>query len=203
MYNVPYICARLNLVFMDIQINIPELVKLRRTLHQQPELSGKEKHTAETLKAFLQRFQPDELIENLGGHGVAAVFNGKSDGPVVLFRCDLDALPIQEENSFDYRSEMPGIAHKCGHDGHMSIITGLAEAISMDRPEKGKVVLLYQPSEENGMGAERVINDPQYTKIQPDFVYALHNLPGFPKGSIVTNFPIFASASREIGRAHV
>ena len=181
---------------MDDLYDKSELKRLRRELHKNPELSGKEKETAKRIKSFLKKQKPDQIIEGLGGQGVAAVFQGEANGPTVLFRCDLDALPIDEVNTFAYRSKHKNIAHKCGHDGHMTIISGLAAAISKQRPKKGRVVLLYQPSEENGMGAEQVLNDPEFDEIQPDYVYALHNLPGFSKGSIITNHHIFASASK-------
>jgi amidohydrolase len=181
---------------MDDLYNIAELTKLRRELHKNPELSGKEKETAKRVKSFLKKHKPDKIVEDIGGHGIAAVFQGNTDGPSVLFRCDLDALPISETNTFNYKSKNKGVAHKCGHDGHMTIITGLAQAIANNRPQKGRVILLYQPSEENGMGAGYVLEDPKFESIKPDFVYALHNLPGFPKKSIITNHSIFASASK-------
>ncbi len=181
---------------MDDLFNISELIKLRRELHKNPEKSGEEKETAKKIKTFLKKYKPDEIIEEIGGHGVAAIFQGKKEGPSVLFRCDLDALPIDEVNTFNYKSNNKGIAHKCGHDGHMTIISGLAQAISKNRPDAGKVILLYQPSEENGMGAGYVLDDPKFDPIRPDYVYALHNLPGFPKKSIIYNPGIFASASK-------
>jgi amidohydrolase len=181
---------------MDIDFDYNELIKLRRDLHRNPELSGNEYKTAEKIKSFLKRYKPDQIIENIGGAGLALIFEGKAEGPAVLFRCDLDALPIEEVNEFEYRSQKEGIGHKCGHDGHMTIIAGLAQAISKQRPEKGRAILLFQPSEENGEGAEQVLNDPKFELIKPDYVYALHNLPGFPKGSVVINENIFASASK-------
>jgi amidohydrolase len=181
---------------MDVDINFEDLIKLRKELHQHPELSGYESNTAERIAKHLQKFKPDQIVENIGGNGLAAIFEGKEEGPAVLFRCDLDALPINEINDFDYKSVNEGISHKCGHDGHMTIMTGLAEAISQKRPRHGKAVLLFQPSEENGQGAEEVINDPKFNIIKPDYVYALHNLPGFEKSAVVINENIFASASR-------
>jgi len=181
---------------MDDLFNISELTRLRRELHKNPEKSGEEKETAKKIKTFLKKYKPDEIIEEIGGHGIAAIFQGKKEGPAVLFRCDLDALPIDEINTFSYKSKNKGVAHKCGHDGHMTIISGLAQAISKNRPKSGKVILLYQPSEENGMGAGYVLDDPKFDSIQPDYVYALHNLPGFPKKSIIYNPQIFASASK-------
>jgi amidohydrolase len=181
---------------MEITYNRNELIGLRRKLHQHPELSGNEYQTARIIREALEDAAPDRIIEKLGGAGIAAVFEGSRPGPTLLFRCDLDALPIDEVNTFDYKSEHPGVAHKCGHDGHMTIITGLAMAVSANRPDKGKVVLLYQPSEENGQGAVRVLEDEKFDAIRPDYVFALHNLPGFPAGAVVLRKGTFAAASK-------
>ncbi|MFO8234258.1 MAG: amidohydrolase [Bacteroidales bacterium] len=179
-----------------MEIETEELKELRRELHKYPELSGKEHNTARLLKTYLKKYKPDEIIDNIGGHGFAVIYRSNNPGSTILFRADLDALPINEVNNFSYKSQHEGISHKCGHDGHMTILTGLAQAISQNRPQKGSVILLFQPSEENGEGAEKVINDPKFKSLKPDYVYALHNLPGFPKGSIIINPNIFASASK-------
>jgi len=181
---------------MDIYYDKDELVALRRKLHQYPELSGKEYHTAGMIREYINRHQPDRIIGDLGGTGLAVVYEGKQEGPTVLFRCDLDALPIEEVNSFGYRSQYPGAAHKCGHDGHMTIMSGLSQVIANNRPERGRVVLLYQPSEENGQGAVKVLEDDQFEQIRPDRVFALHNLPGYPAGSVILKKGTFAAASK-------
>ncbi len=186
-----------------MKYNRTRLIELRRKLHRFPELSGSEYNTARLLKQVLMGYNPDELVENLGGNGLAVVFNGKYEGPSVLFRCDMDALPIRETNRFEYKSSDEGVAHKCGHDGHMAIMLGVAEAISNDPPGKGRVILLFQPSEENGQGALNVLEDEKFREIQPDFVFALHNLPGYPEGSLVLKDGVFAAASKGmINRLH-
>lgn len=179
-----------------MEIETEELKGLRRELHKYPELSGNEKETAKLLTTYLKQYKPDEIIKDIGGHGFAVVYHSNNPGQTLLFRADLDALPIQEVNDLSYKSKHKGISHKCGHDGHMTILTGLAQAISKHRPRKGKVILLFQPSEENGEGAEKVLKDPKFKSIQPDYVYALHNLPGFQEGNIIINHDIFASASK-------
>ena len=175
---------------------IIEAIKiLRKSLHQHPELSGMEVETAKKILAFTHDYAPDEIITNVGGHGLAVVFNGKSEGPVVLLRCDMDALPIQEENNFTYASEVPQVAHLCGHDGHTAAMAGLIPHLSNNRPLKGKVVLLFQPAEETGHGAAEVLQDPKFKSITPDLVFAFHNLPGFETHEIVIKTNEFASAS--------
>ena len=179
-----------------MEYNKNKLIELRRKLHQFPELSGEEYETAKIIKQALLKCKPDKIIENLGGNGIAAVFNGQEAGPSVMFRCDMDALPILETNQFQYKSSNRGTAHKCGHDGHITIMIGVAEAILNDPPRKGRVILLFQPSEENGQGAGKVLDDKKFQSIKPDFVFALHNLPGYPEGAIVLREGIFAAASK-------
>ena len=98
------------------------IIHLRKMLHRHPELSGQETGTAERIREFFTANHPTELITKIGGHGLAAVYNFSNEGPVVVVRCELDALPIAETNPFEHRSLVPGVSHKCGHDGHMAIV---------------------------------------------------------------------------------
>jgi amidohydrolase len=173
-----------------------ELINFRKRLHKFPELSGNEKVTANRMVDFARRFYHGEILTKLGGNGVAVVFEGMEAGKTILIRCDLDALPIQEVNEFDYTSVYPNISHKCGHDGHMAIVSGLVPLLENEKITKGKVILLFQPAEETGEGAKRVIDDPRFAGIIPDYVFALHNLPGFPVNEIVVKENVFASSSR-------
>lgn len=178
-----------------MDISLDELINFRRyKLHQYPEVSGEERHTAEQIKFFLRKYPPDKLIEKLGGYGIAAIFNGKEKGPAVLLRCELDALPISEINTFDYASHIVGKSHKCGHDGHMTIMLGVAASLHNNPPAKGKVILLFQPAEENGEGARAVLKDEKFAEIKPDFVFALHNLPGYKKNEVVLKRGAFTAA---------
>lgn len=179
--------------------SIPQIDKiksLRHSLHQEPELSNQEKRTAEKLINFFNEFSPDEMITGIGGNGFAAVFKSNEVGPTVLFRAELDALPIEEINDLEYKSVFYGISHKCGHDGHMSVLAALAVMISIRKLRRGKVVLLFQPAEETGQGAQLILKDPRFHKIKPDYVFALHNLPGFRLNNVIIRKGIFASASR-------
>ncbi len=175
---------------------IARATKLRRTLHRHPELSGEERHTASRIKGFLADQKPDHIIEGLGGHGIAAVYDSGKKGPTVLLRSDLDALPIDEVNSFSYRSQHQGVSHKCGHDGHMAILAGLSMIIRDHKPGKGRLVLLFQPEEETGQGAAKVIGDEKYQQIKPDYAFALHNLPGYEENAVVMKEGPFAAASK-------
>ena len=172
------------------------LNSVRRHLHTLAEPSGAEKRTAAYLKQQLSQCQPDELLQDLGGHGVAAVFVGRIEGPTVLLRSDTDALPLPDRTDLEWASTTANVAHKCGHDGHMTMLLGLARELSRQRPARGRAVLLFQPAEENGAGARRVLDDPAFDVIRPDRVLGVHNLPGFPLGSVILRAGTFASASR-------
>lgn len=183
---------------MPIHYNRESLVALRREIHQFPELSGAEAQTAARVVNFISQYKPEKVYRNLGGHGVAFVFEGEKPGKTVGLRCELDALPIAEVNEFEYRSQHPRIGHKCGHDGHIAILAGVAQALSHTRTRSGRVFLLFQPAEETGQGAARVVSDPQFALLKPDMMFALHNLPGFEKHQIVVSNGIFSSASKGI-----
>lgn len=177
-----------------------EILTLRKHLHQNPELSGFEFHTAKTIAAFLKQYSPDELLENLGnGTGIIAVYHpDKEVKQTIMFRCELDALPLQEINEFDHRSDVDEVSHKCGHDGHMSIMCSLAKKLSEKRMKHTKVVLLFQPAEENGEGAVAIYNDSRFKELNPDQVFALHNLPGYDHHDIVVKNHTFTCAVNSI-----
>ncbi len=172
-----------------------ELIEFRKYLHSHPEIANNEENTAITVKEFIQKYSPDKIIESIGGNGIAFIFEGETEGPTVLIRAELDALPIIEVNDFAYRSTQKGVSHKCGHDGHMTILAGVAHELQKFKPNKGRVILLFQPAEETGEGAERIINDPKFNSIKPDYAFALHNLPGFNKHEIIIRENTFAAAS--------
>ena len=171
---------------------LDRLKTTRKYLHRHPELSGEEKATAKYIAEKLEKLKPDSLITGLGGHGVLAIFEGSNSGKSILLRCELDALPITEENDFEHRSKQEGVAHKCGHDGHMAILLGVAEYLSNHRPEKGSVRLLFQPAEETGAGARAVLDDKKFKDLKsPDYVFALHNVPGIEMHTIGSRAGVF------------
>lgn len=182
----------------NLDPHLESVVQLRKELHKYPEVSGKEVNTSKKIVSFLENYSPDEVITEVGNTGVIAIYKGKNSGNTVLFRCELDALPIEEINAFEYRSLNDGISHKCGHDGHMAILCGLAVELHHNKPESGTVVLLFQPAEEDGCGAKKVLSDAKFTAFKPDYVFALHNLPGFPKNQIVVKNKTFTCAVNSI-----
>lgn len=171
------------------------LIELRRKLHQIAEVSGEEKESSQLIAGVMESLSPDSLLKNIGGYGLAAVWKGKQPGPRLLFRADMDALPIEETNRFAHRSLNEGVSHKCGHDGHSTILLGLAQRLREAPPAKGEVVLLFQPAEETGQGANQVLADEKWKNIKPDMAFALHNLPGFKTNTVVWRNETFASAS--------
>ncbi|MEA1887761.1 MAG: amidohydrolase [Bacteroidota bacterium] len=177
-------------------VKTDHLVKFRRELHAHPEIAGQEKPTAERVERFISAFNPGRIIKGIGGHGIAFLYRGEEPGKKLLFRADLDALPIKEISEKEYRSVYSDRAHLCGHDGHMAILAGFAEMLNNNRPLKGEINLIFQPAEETGEGAARVLADQKFREaIKPDYVFALHNLPGFPLNSIIVNDFIYSAAS--------
>ena len=131
--------------------------------------------------------------------GLAAEFDSGKPGPTIVVRAELDALPIQEVIDPAYKSTKPGVMHACGHDGHTTMVAGLAAVFSENPPERGRVVLLFQPAEETGAGAKQVLADERWGSLEPGengAAIALHNLPGHPMGQIILTDGVFSCASR-------
>jgi amidohydrolase len=179
----------------NIEQNIQDLTKFRHHLHSIAEVSGKEQATAEFIADFLGETKPATLQTNIGGHGILATYEGQQKGSHILLRCELDALPIPDKIEANYRSEQDNVGHKCGHDGHMAILCGVAKYLAEASLKAGKVMLLFQPSEETGEGAKRIIEDPKFKSLDIDYCFALHNLPGYEKHQIVVREGVFAAAS--------
>ena len=166
-------------------MNNKEIIDLRRELHSKPELSNFEYNTSTIIKNFIERHNPTEIIEGIGGAGIAAIYEYPKKGKTITIRCELDALPIQEDNQIDYKSIHRGVSHKCGHDGHMAIVASLVYWLKKSDLDAGKVILLFQPAEETGEGAKRVMSEENSKRLETDYVFALHNIPKEPLHSII------------------
>jgi amidohydrolase len=173
-----------------------QLVQFRQELHQHPEVSQKEFQTQQRIIQKLTELGVEQIVP-VGITGVMALFDGKAPGKTVLLRADTDALPIQELNDFAHKSIFEGVSHKCGHDGHSTIMIGVAEHLVNNPLANGKVILLWQPAEENGEGAKAVLADPNFP-FAPDWVFALHNLPGYPLHQVVVREGSFTAAAKSI-----
>ncbi len=163
-----------------------QLIRLRQELHRRPELSGSEAATARRVRDFLREQGPVRFIDDLGYASFAAVYDFPVDGPTIMLRCELDALPITEANTFAHRSTVAGVSHKCGHDGHMVILCGVGSWLAKQDLASGRVILLFQSAEETGEGARRVVESPGFRELAPDYVLALHNIPGAPLHQTIT-----------------
>lgn len=169
---------------MFTNADIAELRAFRRELHLWPELSGAEEDTARRVVAFMEPTGPDRVLTGLGGTGVALVYDSGRAGPTLMIRAELDALPIEEKGDHDHRSRVAGRGHLCGHDGHMTMLCAVGRVLARQRPARGRAVLLFQPAEETGQGAEAVLADPAFAAIAPDMALSLHNMPGVPFGHV-------------------
>lgn len=175
-------------------MDLDPLVALRRALHKIPECSGCETKTAEKLLEFLAPLNHHGMVTGLGGHGLALIFEGDFPGETLLFRADMDGVAVPEADSPE-ASMHPGVSHACGHDGHMAILCGVARWLSETPLHMGRVILLFQPAEESGAGAEAVIKDSRFQGLQPDRVFSLHNIPGEKAGRFLIPDRLFACAS--------
>ena len=162
-----------------------ELIRIRKQLHAQPELSGKEEKTSQLIAEYLERVGIKKIYRHISHHSLIAEITGNNPGPVVLFRCELDALPIEELNHIDYRSQVAGISHTCGHDGHMSIMLGFACELLKQPPDKGRILLLFQSAEETGQGAKALLDSGFLKNYDIDSAFALHIMPGYDQGAII------------------
>lgn len=172
-----------------------QFVNIRKKLHTIAEIARNEKETAEFIAGQLRQIGFTDIQENIGGYGLIATVKGEEEGPSVLFRAELDALPIEETINIPHASQNKGISHKCGHDGHMTILLGLAHELNKRPVRKGKVHLLFQPAEETGEGADLMLKDEKMSGYKPDYLFALHNLPGYPLHSVLLRSDVFAAGS--------
>ena len=161
----------------------PDLIELRRTIHQNPELPGREQQTARVIAERLSTLGL-EVRTGVGGHGVVGVLRGKKPGPTIAYRSELDAVPGDEPPGRPYGSQVPGAFHACGHDLHMAIAVGVASVLSTAREHlRGKIVFLFQPAEETWEGADAMLADGAFDDPSPEAIYALHSFP-FQVGSM-------------------
>lgn len=162
------------------------LVRIRRELHQIPELGYQEKKTAAKICQILDQLQI-AYHAGVGGTGVVARFASRHKGPVAAFRADMDALPIQESNDRDYKSQHPGMMHACGHDGHITVALGIIRWLQQQNwPEKGcgEVIFFFQPAEEGGAGAKSMLDTGLFDSEPVGAIFAGHMNPELPMGRV-------------------
>lgn len=157
------------------------ITTIRHDLHTHPGISGEEWYAHNLISSQLQECNPDKIFTNVGGFGVIAVWGTEPSRPTIAIRGDIDALPI---------------GHRCGHDGHTSILLQLARLIAeQGLPSDRNVILIFQPEEETGTGSQKILDAGILQQYNIRAIYGLHNLPGFPLGTVVLNYHTFAAAS--------
>ncbi|MCD4838754.1 amidohydrolase [Neobacillus sedimentimangrovi] len=175
-----------------------EMIELRRDFHQYPELSFKEEQTSKKVAEYL-RACGLKVREQVNGYGVTADLMVDEAGPMIAFRADMDALPIQEETGLPFASKIPGVMHACGHDGHTAILLGVAKLLSFQRERlKGNVRFIFQPAEEiNPGGAKGMIQEGVLEGVEA--IFGLHLWSELPSGTFRTCYgPMMAAADRFI-----
>lgn len=172
-----------------------DLVRWRRDFHRNPELGFEEYRTAGIVTEHLQKLGI-EARTGLGKTGVVGVVRGKSGGPTIMIRFDMDALPIQEENTCEYRSQVAGKFHGCGHDGHTAMGMGVATLLAQHRDAFcGTALLVFQPAEEKGAGAKAMIDDGAIADPRPDFALGIHLHSITPSGHFqIGDGPVLSAA---------
>jgi len=172
------------------------LVALRRDLHAHPEIGFQEQRTSDIVAAFLEQ-QGIEVYRGIGKTGVVGVLKKGTSSRMIGLRADMDALPMQDQGEAAWKSQVEQVSHACGHDGHTVMLLGAAEVLARDIAFDGSVCFIFQPAEEGLAGAKAMIDDGLFSRFPCDAVYAIHNWPQLPLGTVQTRpGPIMAAADR-------
>ena len=170
-------------------------IDVRRQIHAAPELGGETPQTAELVAARLEQWGYQVHV-GIGGHGLVGVLKKGQGSRCIGLRADMDALPMQEKNPFAHASKIAGRMHACGHDGHTAILLAAAYRLA-NSDFNGTLNLIFQPDEEGLCGAKAMIDDGLFQRFPCDAIFALHNMPGAPVGSVVVQAgPTMASSER-------
>jgi hippurate hydrolase len=161
-----------------------ELRAIRQDLHRHPELCFEETRTSAIVAGELQRLGY-EVITGIAGTGVIGTIRNGQGNRAIAFRADMDALPIAEQTGLPYASQTPGKMHACGHDGHTTMLLGLARYLAEARNFDGTIHLIFQPAEEDISGAKRMIEEGLFKRFPVEMIFALHNMPGTPVGQVI------------------
>jgi hippurate hydrolase len=172
-----------------------ELQEIRRDIHAHPELCFEERRTADIVAGKLTEWGIP-ILRGMGVTGVVGVLTNGSSAAAIGLRADMDALPMQESNTFLHSSTHAGKMHACGHDGHVAMLLGAARYLSRNRNFDGTVYLIFQPAEEGGGGARRMMEDGLFSRCPMQAVFGMHNWPGEAVGTFgVTSGPMMASSN--------
>jgi len=184
-------------IIKEIQSAHTDMTSWRKHIHQHPETAYMEVETAAFVKQKLTEFGVP-FHYGLGKTGVVGIIEGTQKGNKAIgLRADMDALPMQELNTFEHRSVNQGCMHACGHDGHTTMLLGAAKYLASTKNFKGTVYLIFQPAEESNAGAKAMIDDGLFDKFPMDEVYAIHNWPGTKLGTFkIKTGPVLAANDR-------
>ena len=163
---------------------VGEFIQLRRDIHRHPELAFEEHRTAELVANRLEAWGYS-VHRGLGGTGVVGTLKRGNSQRRLGLRADMDALPIQETTGVEWASSKPGLMHACGHDGHTAMLLAAAQTLAHDTTWDGTLNVIFQPAEEGGGGAVRMMQDGLFDLFPCDAVFAMHNMPGTPTGHFV------------------
>ena len=162
-----------------------QLIEWRQDLHMNPQLGFEEEYASEKVASLLEDFGL-AVHKGIARTGVVGVLKKGSSSKSIGIRADMDALPIQETNTFNYKSKIENRMHACGHDGHTTMLLGAAKHLAEHGNFDGTVYFIFQPDEENCFGAKTMIDEGLFTKFSIDEVYAMHNIPGMEVGTFAT-----------------
>jgi metal-dependent amidase/aminoacylase/carboxypeptidase family protein len=169
---------------LDTDKIFEKIIKVRRSLHTNPELAGNEKQTQETIKQYLLNLGL-AVKTNIYGYGIVGILKGAKKGKRIAWRADMDALPNDFPDNVDFKSTIKGVQHGCGHDVHIAIALGIAEVLAKNKKTlKGTVYFIFQPEEESFKGAKGMVDNKLFSKINPSEIYGLHITP-FSVGQIM------------------
>ena len=185
-----------------LSARVGEFIQLRRDIHRHPELAFEEHRTSELVASKLEAWGYS-VHRGLGGTGVVGTLQRGNSKRSLGLRADMDALPIQEKTGLDWASQSPGLMHACGHDGHTAMLLAAAQALAEDKSFNGTLHVIFQPAEEGGGGAVRMMQDGLFELFPCDAIFAMHNMPGVPAGHFVfREGPAMASSDYVTIRVH-
>ena len=162
-----------------------DLIKWRHDFHSYPELNFDVNITSKKISDLLNSFNI-KVHNNIGKTGLVGILKKGSSNKSIAIRADMDALPVNEINTFDYKSKIDGKMHACGHDGHITMALGAAKHLAEKEDFDGTVYFVFQPDEEQTQGAQAMIDDGLFSKFSIDEIYAFHNMPGMELGTFAT-----------------
>ena len=185
-----------------LSARVGEFIQLRRDIHRHPELAFEEHRTSELVASKLETWGYS-VHRGLGGTGVVGTLQRGNSKRSLGLRADMDALPIQEKTGLDWASQSPGLMHACGHDGHTAMLLAASQALAEDKRFNGTLHVIFQPAEEGGGGAVRMMQDGLFELFPCDAIFAMHNMPGVPAGHFVfREGPAMASSDYVTIRVH-